>query len=315
LLPQNNFLQASKNIPRPLGTPLKGGIQEESDTMNKIIVGIGEILWDLLPAGKQLGGAPMNFAYWINRLGGLAFPVSVVGDDAFGEEILLRLKNMNLDARFVQKNNEHPTGTVDVKIDDAGKPEYIIHENVAWDFIRWNDEILCLAEKADAVCFGSLAQRSETSEITINKFLESTNGNCINLFDINLRQNFYNKKIIENSLDKASVLKLNDDELPVVGGMFGLSGSDEKIIRKLIDKFELDLVALTRGPNGSLLISKNEVSEHPGIKVDIVDTVGAGDSFSAAIVIGLLEEKTLTEINESANGLAAKVCSMHGGTM
>ncbi|MCK5852412.1 carbohydrate kinase, partial [bacterium] len=230
------------------------------------------------------------------------------------EEILLRLKNINLDARFVQKNNEYPTGTVDVKIDDAGKPEYIIHENTAWDFIRWNDQIRCLAEKADAVCFGSLAQRSATSETTINKFLESTNDKCIKLFDINLRQNYYTKKIIENSLDKASVLKLNDDELTVVGEMFGLSGSDEKIIQKLFNKFNLDLVALTRGANGSMLISKNEVSEHPGVKVDIIDTVGAGDSFSAAVVTGMLEEKTLIEINESANELAAKVCSIHGGT-
>ncbi len=282
--------------------------------MNKIIVGIGEMLWDMLPAGKQLGGAPMNFAYWADYLGGQVFTISSVGNDELGEEILLRLKNIYLDAKFVQKNNEYPTGTVDVKIDDAGKPEYIIHENAAWDFIRWNDGLKQLAEKADAVCFGSLAQRSASSEITISKFLESTNGNCINLFDINLRQHYYNKKIIENSLNKASVLKLNDDELPVVGEIFGLSGSDEKIIQKLIDRFELDLVALTRGANGSLLISKNEISEYPGVKVDIVDTVGAGDSFSAAIVIGMLEEKTLTEINESANGLAAKVCSNHGGT-
>ncbi len=282
--------------------------------MNKIIVGIGEILWDILPAGKQLGGAPMNFMYWADRFGGQVFTVSSVGDDELGEEILLRLKNINLDTKFVQKNNEYPTGTVDVEIDNAGKPEYIIHENTAWDFIRWNDGLKQLAEKADAVCFGSLAQRSATSETTINKFLESTNEKCIKLFDVNLRQNYYSKRIIKNSLDKASILKLNDDELPVVGEMFGLSGSDEKIIQKLIDRFELDLAALTRGGDGSMLISKNEILEHPGIKVDIVDTVGAGDSFSAAVVMGMLEGKTLTEINESANLLAAKVCTNHGGT-
>ena len=282
--------------------------------MNKIIVGIGEILWDMLPEGKQLGGAPMNFAYWIKQLGGEAIIVSAVGNDLLGEEILSRLEKINLKENFVQKKIKYPTGTVDVKIDDNGKPEYIIHENVAWDYIGWNDEIRCLAEKADAVCFGSLAQRSEKSKGTINKFFESTNSNCVKIFDINLRQHYYDKKIIESSLDKASVLKLNDDELLVVGNMFGLSGCDEKIIRKLIDKFELDLVALTRGPKGSLLISKNEISENPGVKVNIVDTVGAGDSFSAAVVMGLLEGKTLTTINESANELAAKVCSIHGGT-
>ena len=282
--------------------------------MKKTIVGIGEILWDMLPEGKQLGGAPMNFAYWIKRLGGDAFMVSAVGDDEFGEEILLRLKNLGLATKFVEKKESYPTGTVDVKIDDDGKPEYIIHENTAWDSIGWNDGIRYLAEKADAVCFGSLAQRTETSQGTINKFLESTNGNCVKIFDVNLRQHYYNKKIIESSLDKASVLKLNDDELPIIGKMFELSGGDEKIIRKLIDEFKLDLVALTRGSNGSVLVSKNKVSEHPGIKVDIVDTVGAGDSFSAAVVMGIIQGKALAEINESANEIAAKVCSNHGGT-
>ena len=283
--------------------------------MNKIIVGIGEILWDMLPEGKQLGGAPMNFAYWIKQLGGEAIIVSAVGNDLLGEEILSRLEKINLKENFVQKKIKYPTGTVDVKIDGDGKPEYIIHENVAWDYIGWNDGIRCIAEKTDAVCFGSLAQRLETSGRTIDRFFESTDKNCVKVFDINLRQHYYNKKIIESSLDRASVLKLNDDELPIVGKMFGLSGRDERIIRKLINEFELDLVALTRGQNGSLLVSKKEISEHPGIKVDIVDTVGAGDSFSAAVVTGLLQGKTLTEINESANELASKVCSIHGGTM
>jgi len=283
--------------------------------MKRIIVGIGEILWDMLPAGKQLGGAPMNFAYWINQLGGQVFTVSTIGNDELGEEILMRLKNVKLDAKYIQKNSKYPTGTVDVEIDNNGKPEYIIHENVAWDFINWNDELRWLAEKTDAVCFGSLAQRSEISEKTIRNFIESTKENCIKIFDINLRQNFYNKHIIEISLDNSSVLKLNDEELPVVGKMFGLSGNNKDVIRKLIDKFDLTMVALTRGANGSLLISKNEITEQPGIEVDIVDTVGAGDSFSAAIVMGLLEGKTLPEINKSANELAAKVCSNHGGTM
>ena len=282
--------------------------------MKKIIVGIGEILWDMLPAGKQLGGAPMNFAYWINRLGGNAFMVSSVGNDALGGEILSRLNKIDIEEIFVQKSLEYPTGTVDVKIDDKGKPDYVIHENVAWDYIEWSDELQKLAKRTDAVCFGSLAQRSDVSRGTILRFLENVDKKCIKIFDINLRQDFYNKEIIKNSLAYATILKLNDEELPIVGNMFELTGDDQTIIRKLIDKFDLEIVALTLGDNGSLLISKNDISEQKGIKVDIVDTVGAGDSFSAAIVMGLLEGETLEEINRSANELAAKVCTQKGGT-
>jgi len=282
--------------------------------MKKIIVGIGEILWDMLPAGKQLGGAPMNFAYRVNRLGGSAFMASAVGDDELGDEIISQLHKINLEKEFVQKKSGYPTGTVDVKIDDKGKPDYIIHENVAWDYIEWNDELKQLAGKTDAVCFGSLAQRSDVSRRTILRFLENTGEKCIKIFDINLRQDFYNKQIIENSLAYATILKLNDEELPIVGNMFGLNGDDKTIIRKLIDKFNLEIVALTRGAKGSLLISKNDISEQKGIKVDIADTVGAGDCFSAAIVMGLLEEKNLEEMNRSANELAAKVCMQKGGT-
>ncbi|RLD09637.1 MAG: carbohydrate kinase [Chlamydiae bacterium] len=284
--------------------------------MKRTIVGIGEILWDMLPSGRQLGGAPMNFTYWAKRLGGDAFMVSSIGDDELGEEILSRLKSINLDVKFVQRNDDgYPTGTVDVEIDDNGKPDYIIHENAAWDFIEWNDKLKQLAGIADAVCFGALAQRGEESKETIGKFFEITRKDCIKIFDINLRQHFYNTKIIEKSLAYATILKLNNEELPVVAEIFGLSGNNKDVIQKLIDKFNLELVALTRGANGSLLISKNEVSEHHGIKVNVIDTVGAGDSFSAAIVIGLLNGKSLMEINESANELAAKVCSNHGGTM
>ena len=282
--------------------------------MKKIIVGIGEILWDMLPSGKQLGGAPMNFAYWINRLGGEAFMVSAVGNDALGEEILSRLSKLGLEEGFVQKNADYPTGTVDVKIDDKGKPDYIIHENVAWDFIEWNDEIAELAKKTNAVCFGSLSQRAEVSRGTILKFLNNVDENCIKIFDINLRQNFYNKKIIENSLAYATILKLNDEELPVVGNMFGFAGSDKKMIQKLINEFDLELVALTRGNNGSMLVSQNEISEQDGIHVEVVDTVGAGDCFSAAVIMGILNGKKIDEICLQANELAAKVCTQKGGT-
>ena len=282
--------------------------------MKRTIVGIGEILWDMLPAGKQLGGAPMNFAYHAKQLGGEAYMVSAIGNDKLGAEILKKLKEVSLNKKFVQIKREFPTGTVDVKIDEHGKPEYVIHENVAWDFIEWNDEIAALTEKTDAVCFGSLAQRSEVSRTTILKFIKNVGEKCIKLFDINLRQNFYSKEIIEKSLAYASILKLNDEELPVVAQMFGFSGDEKKIISDIIQKFNLELVALTRGANGSLLVSKNELSELPGKKVEIVDTVGAGDSFSAAVVCGLLEEKSLDEINKTANELAAKVCTQKGGT-
>ena len=282
--------------------------------MKKIIVGIGEVLWDMLPAGKQLGGAPMNFAYWAKQLGNEAFMVSAVGNDSLGEEIFAKLKSVSLSDKYIQIKHKIPTGTVDVKLDANGKPEYVIHENVAWDFIEWNDKLNALAVEADAVCFGSLAQRSEVSRGTILRFLENVGEGCVKLFDINLRQKFFTKEIIEKSIANATVLKLNDEELPVVAEMFELTSDDEsKIARDLIQKFNLEMVALTRGANGSLLVSKNEISEHFGKKVKIKDTVGAGDSFSAAIICGLLEGKELAEINELANELAARVCGLNGG--
>jgi fructokinase len=201
------------------------------------IAGIGELLWDMLPTGKQLGGAPSNFAYHMQQAGFDTFVVSAIGDDRDGEEILGVLDQLQLNDSFVQRINEYPTGTVTVKLNPSGIPEYTIHENVAWDHIEWTDGLDILAREVDAVCFGSLAQRDAVSSDTICRFLESTNPQCLRVFDINLRQSFYTKKIILRSLELANVLKINEEELPVVTEILGYYGNKESLLKQLLKKF------------------------------------------------------------------------------
>ena len=281
---------------------------------DKWVVGIGEILWDILPDGKQLGGAPANFAYHARSLGARAGLVSGIGDDNQGAEILQRLDSWGVDRRHVSVRPEYPTGTVSVTLDERGVPHYTIQENVAWDHIPWSPALEELAARADAVCFGSLCQRSLESRETIRRFLAATPVGCLRVCDINLRQSYYDAHVIAGLLERASVLKLNDEELPVLSSMFGLSGPTESVMRGLADRFGLDLVALTRGGRGSLLVTAQASSNHPGFPVEVVDTVGAGDAFTAALVVGLLRGDDLDTVNESASRLAADVCSQAGGT-
>jgi len=279
-----------------------------------ILVGLGEILWDMLPGGKQLGGAPANFAYHAQALGGQGVVVSCIGNDELGKEILSSLDELQLQRQYVSVDNSHPTGTVTVKLDEDGKPDYIIHENVAWDFIPFNSSLSVLAAQTAAVCFGSLCQRSPVSRKTIRSFLAATGADCIRVLDINLRQSYFNREIINTMLELSNVLKLNDEELAVVANLLGITGSETDILSQLAERYALRLIALTRGASGSQLYAQGEDSNHQGFPVQIADTVGAGDSFTAAMTLGLLNSKNLDTINKYANRVASFVCSQSGAT-
>lgn len=290
------------------------GKREEAIVQESYVVGLGEILWDMLPEGRQLGGAPANFAYHVHALGVPATVVSCVGQDALGEEVRERLASWNMDTRTLDTHPDYPTGTVTVRLDENGSPQYTIHENVAWDHIRWREELAQLASQTAAVCFGSLGQRSPVSRETIQRFLCEVPADSLRVFDINLRQHYFNEDILAASLNAANLLKLNHEELPVVASLFGLSGEPLEILRALLSRFSLDLIAMTRGGQGSLLITPGEVLEHPGVPAEVVDTVGAGDAFTAALIMGVLHREDLETIHEKANRLAAFVCAHAGAT-
>ena len=279
-----------------------------------LCVGLGEILWDMLPGGKQLGGAPANFAYHSQALGAQGVVVSCIGEDELGREIITRLDELGLDRLYLAVDKTHPTGTVTVELDQSGKPDYTIHQNVAWDFIPSDPRLAELAGRTDAVCFGSLCQRSQVSRGTVRAFLEATRPDCIRVFDINLRQQFFDREIILSMLKSSTVLKLNDEELPVVAELLGLTGSASDVLLQLTQKYALRMIALTRGANGSCLYTPGQMCSHRGFATQIADTVGAGDSFAAAITLGLLHGRTLDEINECANRVASFVCSQSGAT-
>ena len=317
------------------------------------IVGVGEVLWDLLLTGPQLGGAPANFSYHAQALGAEAAIITRVGHDDYGREIIRRLGNMGLPEAAIQVDESAPTGTVKVELSGEGLTHYTVQQNVAWDCIAATPEALAYASSADAFCFGSLAQRSAASRHTIQKLLAATPATALRIFDINLRQNFYSREVIEQSLEHSNVLKMNDDELPTLATMFNLEsphgtstcGADIPVrvsepnktlastkpptpnsqhsptrgqIKRIAEIFNLQLVALTRGAHGSLLYQRkdgidrwSDCTSHP---VKVVDTVGAGDSFTAALVHGLLRNMDLDEINSIANEVARYVCSQSGGT-
>lgn len=277
------------------------------------VAGIGEILWDILPEGKKLGGATSNFAFHAQQLGAESNIVSSVGNDELGKEILDYLKELELDRDFIGILKSKETGVVNVKL-EHGIPEYEIKTDVAWDFIEWNSALEELAKSVDAVCFGSLAQRSQVSRNTIQQFLKSTPENCLRIYDINLRQDFYSKEVIKSSLELASVLKLNDDELPVVAELFSIKGTEKVVLEKLIDIFDLKLVALTMGSKGSLLKTRKEGSFLKVPDVVVKDTVGAGDSFTACLAMAFLNGKSLREMHRAANEIAAFVCTQNGAT-
>jgi fructokinase len=277
------------------------------------IVGLGEILWDMLPAGKQLGGAPANFAYHAQALGARGAVASCIGQDDLGAEVLQQLRAVDLDTQFVAIDPDHATGTVSVKLDLDGKPDYIIHEQVAWDFIPFGPALEALAGRAHAVCFGSLCQRAPVSRETIQRFLAATDPACIRVFDINLRQAFYSPDIIRDMLELCQVLKLNDEELPTVATMLQMEGDEQDLLSQLQQCYDLQIIVLTKGAAGSVLLSADQVSyQHTEEKLEIADTVGAGDAFTAVVCVGLLQERDLDTINRAANKLSAFVCTQHG---
>ena len=279
--------------------------------MKNIIVGLGEILWDLLPGGKVLGGAPANFAYQTSQFGFEGYAVSAIGKDALGDEIIESLSSKSLNHKI--ERVDFPTGTVQVTLDGKGIPQYEICENVAWDNIPFTPEIEDLARKASTVCFGSLAQRSEVSHKTILRFLELLPNDALKVFDINLRQHFYSKEIIDNSLKHSNILKINDDEVVIVAELYGWNGLKEaEICRKLVEMYNLKLVILTKGTNGSYVITSCEEFFRPTPKVTVADTVGAGDAFTAGFVASLLRGKTIPEAHKTAVEVSAFVCTQHG---
>ena len=278
------------------------------------VIGIGEAVWDLMPAGKQLGGAPVNFAYHARSFGADAGVVTRVGDDSFGREILERFKDMKIAAGLVQVDPAKPTGTVVVTLHDGGVPQFTISEDVAWDRLVPTDAAVKAVREADAVCFGSLAQRHSISRLAIQQLLAATPADALRMCDINLRQKFYSREIIEQSLRLANGLKLNDEELSILTGMFSLPGDVRRQISWLLRTFGLKLVVLTRGPRGSLIYMEDRWSEQPPQSVQVIDTVGAGDSFTAALVMGLLNKMDLDEVHAIAAEVARYVCSQAGAT-
>ncbi len=284
------------------------------------VVGVGEVLWDLLLTGIQLGGAPANFAYHAHALGAHAQAITRVGNDDYGREIIRRFNEMGLPSTSVQVDETAPTGTAKVELSGNGLAHFTVQENVAWDYIAATPDSVASAREAHAMCFGSLAQRCETSRHAILQLVAATPADALRVFDINLRQHFYSRDSIEQSLQLANVLKLNDDELPTLAAMFSFSGSTEYQIERLAQSFSLRLVALTRGAKGSLLYQRQDQdkferwSDCPSRPVKVVDTVGAGDSFTAALVLGMLRQMDLDELNNIANEVARYVCSQAGAT-
>ena len=281
--------------------------------MNDIVVGMGEALWDVLPEGKKIGGAPANFAYHVSQFGLPSCVVSAVGDDALGKEIIENFTSKGLNQLIAEA--PYPTGTVQVEIDPAGVPQYEIKENVAWDNIPYTAHLEMLAEKTKAVCFGSLAQRNVVSRNTINRFLDAMpqNEDTQVVFDVNLRQGFYNKEILCNSMKRCNILKINDEELVTVSRMFGYPGIDlQDKCWILLGKYNLKMLILTCGINGSYVFTPGNVSFQPTPKVEVADTVGAGDSFTAAFIASILKGKSVQEAHSTAVQTSAFVCTKKG---
>lgn len=281
--------------------------------MKKKVVGLGEVLWDLLPGGACLGGAPANFAYITTLMGDQGIVASRVGEDSRGIDALRRLEELGLDIDHVQTDPEHSTGVVNVKVDERGVAQYEIAQPVAWDFLEWNSDWCQLAAEADAVCFGSLAQRSEKSCVTIRQFLAACGKHVVKVFDVNLRQSYYCAESLSESMRLADVLKLNDEELPKLMSLMKIPHKDERTsAKRLIADFGLKVVCITRGSTGSLLVQGDEISEHPGFRVRVADTVGSGDAFTAGMVHEYLHGAPLDLMNEVANLVGAWVASEVG---
>ncbi|WP_165045824.1 carbohydrate kinase [Dysgonomonas sp. ZJ709] len=279
--------------------------------MNNTVVGLGEILWDVFPERKVLGGAPANFAYHVSQFGYNGYAASAVGDDLLGKEILSSLAEKDLN--YVIEVTDYPTGTVKVTLNKTGVPEYEICENVAWDNIPFTAKLENLAKNTGTVSFGSLAQRNSVSKETVKKFLAAMPENSVKIFDINLRQHFYTKELIHESLQLANMLKINDEEVIIVAELFDLKDDNEQDICKLLlERYNLDIVILTKGTEGSFVFTSKETSFQPTPKVHVADTVGAGDSFTAAFVASYMHGERIADAHQLAMEVSAYVCTQHG---
>ncbi|MBR7043192.1 MAG: carbohydrate kinase [Prevotella sp.] len=281
--------------------------------MKQLVVGLGEALWDVLPEGKKLGGAPANFAYHAGQFLGQdsALAVSALGEDKLAEETIVALEEHQL--RYLMPRVPYPTGTVQVTLDEQGIPTYDIRENVAWDNIPFTPEIEEAARNCRAVCFGSLAQRNVVSRENIHRFLDATPKDCMKIFDINLRQNFYTREVIQESMQCCNVLKINDEELVIIGRMFGYPGLDmENKCWLILGKYNLDMLVLTCGTNGSYVFAPGQMFFRETPKVQVADTVGAGDSFTGSFCSAILSGKSIAEAHELAVEVSAYVCTQNG---
>ena len=279
----------------------------------RYVVGLGEVLWDVLPEGKKLGGAPANFAYHAGQFIGNdnTIAISAIGEDALAEETLAALRQHGLNDLLPRV--PYPTGTVQVQLDAQGIPTYDIKENVAWDNIPYDNDIKQIAANCRAVCFGSLAQRNVVSRATIHRFLDDTPADCLKIFDINLRQQFYTKEIIEGSFKRCNILKINDEELVIINRMFGYESLDMRdTCQKLLNNYGLDMVVLTCGTNGSYVFTQNITSFQETPKVKVADTVGAGDSFTGSFCAAVLNGKPIEEAHKIAVRVSAFVCTQNG---
>jgi fructokinase len=284
-----------------------------ANAQQPVVVGLGEVLWDLFPAGKQLGGAPANFAYISSLLGNAGVVASRIGKDALGDELFGRLAGAGLNTSFLQEDLDHATGTVKVEV-HVGQPQFEITQSAAWDFLEWSDPWCELATRTDAVCFGSLAQRSLQSRATIRRFVGATRRTALRVFDVNLRQLYYSAEVVGESIKSAQIVKLNEEELSCVLGLLGLPrGDGRSSARVLLRQFDLQLVCVTRGARGSLLVDSGGIDEHPGFSVRVADTVGAGDAFTAGLVHSYLRGASLSVMNEVANRMGAWISTQAGG--
>ena len=284
--------------------------------MQPLFIGLGELLWDLLPTGRQLGGAPANFAYIASLLGNRSAVLSRVGSDDLGREARDRCSALGLDISHLQSDPARPTGTVNVTLDAQGIADFEIVENVAWDNLEWTPDLKTLAALADVVCFGSLAQRREPARSTIQQFLRTTRESCLRIFDVNLRQNYYTPVILKTGFALATVVKMNHVELPIVLSSVGLAPTEDEQAdaELLLEHYGLELVCITRGASGSILVSRKGNSDHSGFRVKVADTVGAGDAFTATLAHGCRNGFSLEAINEAANRMGAWVASQPGAT-
>lgn len=280
-----------------------------------VIAGIGEVLWDVYPDAAHFGGAPANFACHAASLGAEAWMVSAVGADELGEAAVKKLRERNVNCRHITCDSNHATGRVLVTLNAAGQPSYEFAADTAWDHLVLSEELATLAARCDAVCFGTLGQRSPVSRETIRHFVEATPATALRVFDVNLRHRFYDAETIRTSLKIATAVKLNDEELPIVGELCGLrAATPREMLIELIQQFDLRLAALTRGAGGSLLIANEVEDDCGGMPTKVVDTVGAGDAFTATMVSGFMRGLPLNVINGHANVIAAYVCSQAGAT-